>query len=114
MSKDKRQVGGDHYKTMEIQPLEYIVKNDIGYLEGNVIKYVSRYQAKNGLEDLKKAKHYLNILIELEVEKLTKDAIQNLEELANETDSGQVTNWLYSNCTDCPKDYVDCSCPEDD
>lgn len=114
MSKDKRQVGGDHYKTMEIQPLEYIVKNDIGYLEGNVIKYVSRYQAKNGLEDLKKAKHYLNILIELEVEKLTKDAIQNLEELANETDSNQVTNWLYSNCTDCPQDYVDCSCPEDD
>ena len=53
-------------------------------------------------------------LIKLEVEKLTKDAIQNLEELANETDSDQVTNWLYSNCTDCPKDYVDCSCPEDD
>lgn len=113
MSKDKRQVGGDHYKTMEIQPLEYIVKNDIGYLEGNVIKYVSRYQAKNGLEDLKKAKHYLNILIELEVETLTKDAIQNLEELADESDT-QVTNWLYSNCTDCPKDYVDCSCPQDD
>ncbi len=113
MSKDKRQVGGDHYKTMEIQPLEYIVKNDIGYLEGNVIKYVSRYQAKNGLEDLKKAKHYLNILIELEVEKLTKDAIQNLEELADESDT-QVTNWLYSNCTDCPKNYVDCSCTQGD
>jgi hypothetical protein len=114
MSKDKRQVGGDHYKAMEIQPLEYIVKNDIGYLEGNVIKYVSRYQAKNGLEDLKKAKHYLNILIELEVEKLTNDAIQNLEELADESDSSQVTNWLHSTCTECPQDYVDCSCPQND
>lgn len=114
MRKDKRQVGGDHYKTMKIQPMEYIVKNGIDYLEGNVIKYVSRYKAKNGLEDLKKAKHCLNILIELEVEKLTKDAIQNLEELANEPESYQVTNWLQSTCTECPKDYVDCSCTQDD
>lgn len=60
-----RQVGGDHYKT-EIQPWDYIVSNKMGYLEGNIIKYVSRYKNKNGLEDLLKAQHYLEKLIEEE------------------------------------------------
>jgi len=108
--KNKDQVGGDHYKKMEIEPVEYIVKNGIGFLEGNVIKYVSRYQSKGGLEDLKKAKHYINLLINQEVEKLTEDAIQNLEELAQDHEADRVANWLYSNCTECPEDYVDCSC----
>jgi hypothetical protein len=56
------QVGGDHYKNMEIDPSTYITKNKIGWLAGNVIKYVSRDKG-NYLEDLKKAKHYLNTLI---------------------------------------------------
>ena len=59
--KDK-QVGGDHYK-MAIQPIDYITKNKIDYIEGNIIKYISRYKNKNGIEDLKKAQHYLEILI---------------------------------------------------
>lgn len=58
------QIGGTHYKEMSIQPIEYIMANNLGYIEGNIIKYVSRYKSKNGLEDLKKAKHYLDILIE--------------------------------------------------
>ena len=58
------QVGGDHYTKMAIQPIEYIFANDIGFAEGNIIKYVSRYRNKNGLEDLKKARHMLNLLIE--------------------------------------------------
>lgn len=107
---DKNQVGGDHYKKMEVQPLEYIVKNGIGFLEGNVIKYVSRWQAKGGLDDLKKAKHYLNLLINQEVEKLTAHAIENLETLSEDEEASRVANWLYSNCTECPNDYVDCSC----
>jgi hypothetical protein len=57
------QVGGDHYKT-EIQPWDFIIANDLGYLEGNIIKYVSRYKKKGGMADLHKAQHYLQKLIE--------------------------------------------------
>ena len=60
------QIGGNHYKGMVIQPVEYIYKNKIGYFEGCVIKYVSRWKNKNGVEDLKKAIHFLELLIELE------------------------------------------------
>ena len=62
----KKQVGGDHYKKSKIQPIEYIHANDLGFMEGNVIKYVSRHKNKNGLQDLEKAKHYIELLIELE------------------------------------------------
>lgn len=57
------QEGGSHYKDMAIQPVEYIMRNNIGYVEGSVIKYVSRWKNKNGLEDLRKARHFLDILI---------------------------------------------------
>ena len=63
------QVGGDHYKKLAIQPVEYIHANGIGYFEGNVLKYVSRWKEKNGIADLEKAKHYLELLIELESRK---------------------------------------------
>ena len=59
------QVGGSHYRDKAIQPWDYIASNNIGYLEGNIVKYVSRWQAKGGLEDLKKAQHYLTKLIEV-------------------------------------------------
>ena len=59
------QVGGDHYSKLAIQPAEYITKNKLTYLQGNVIKYVTRYKDKNGIEDLQKAKHYIDLLIEL-------------------------------------------------
>lgn len=59
------QIGGNHYKKQIIQPWDFIIANDLGFLEGNVIKYVTRYKSKNGLEDLKKAQHYLQKLIEL-------------------------------------------------
>ena len=58
------QVGGNHYVNMTIQPIDYITKNGLGFLEGNVVKYVSRWKAKGGVEDLRKAKHYLDMLIE--------------------------------------------------
>lgn len=60
------QVGGDHYKQCKIQPVEFIVANDIGYMEGNVIKYVVRHKRKNGIADPEKAMHYLQMLIEFE------------------------------------------------
>lgn len=60
------QVGGDHYKNLAIQPVEYIFKNNIGYFEGCVIKYVTRWKDKGGVQDLLKAKHFLELLIELQ------------------------------------------------
>jgi hypothetical protein len=60
------QVDGNHYKQMKIQPVEFIHANGIPYLEGNVIKYISRWRNKNGMADLEKAKHYIELLIELE------------------------------------------------
>ena len=62
---DDMQVGGNHYKDKSIQPWDYIIANDLGYLEGNVVKYVSRWKNKNGIEDLKKAQHYLAKLLEV-------------------------------------------------
>lgn len=59
----KQQVGGSHYKDLPIQPVEYILKNNIPFIEGSVIKYVSRWRSKNGVEDLRKARHFLDILI---------------------------------------------------
>lgn len=59
-----RQVGGSHYQG-EIQCWDFVVSNNLGFLEGNVIKYVSRHHLKNGLQDLRKAQHYLEKLIEV-------------------------------------------------
>ena len=68
-SANDTQVAGTHYKNKAIQPWDYIVSNNIGYLEGNVIKYVSRWKDKGGIDDLRKARHYLDKLIEVNNEK---------------------------------------------
>jgi len=60
------QEGGNHYKEMKIQPIEFIHANNIPFCEANAIKYLLRWRSKNGLEDLKKAKHYIDLLIQLE------------------------------------------------
>ena len=60
-----RQVGGSHYKS-KIDPDKYIEANNLSFREGNIIKYVTRYRRKNGLEDLLKARHYLDMLIKQE------------------------------------------------
>lgn len=60
------QVGGDHYKALPIQPVEFIHQNELGFIEGNIIKYVVRHKHKNGKQDLEKAAHYLRLLIEME------------------------------------------------
>ena len=69
------QVGGNHYKDLPIQPVEYIHANALGYFEGNIVKYISRWRKKNGIADLEKAKHYIELLIELETKK-TADEIE--------------------------------------
>lgn len=67
MTTTNHQVGGDHYKKMKIQPIKYILDNGLGYCEANVVKYISRWKDKNGIEDLRKARHYIDILIEQEM-----------------------------------------------
>ena len=61
-----KQVSGNHYKDKGIQPIVYIHANDLGFCEGNVIKYVTRHKEKNGAADIRKAIHYLELLLELE------------------------------------------------
>ena len=65
MTANDEQIGGRHYIEKAIQPWDFIVQNKMGYLEGCIIKYVSRYKEKGGLEDLIKAAHYLEKLIEV-------------------------------------------------
>lgn len=65
----KNSPAGDHYKGMGIEPIEYIEANNLGFHEGAIVKYVSRWKIKNGLEDLKKAKFFIDRLIELEEKK---------------------------------------------
>lgn len=60
------QVGGDHYKNMEIQPVEFCMKNNLNFCQSSVVKYICRYKNKNGLEDLRKAKHFIDLLIAIE------------------------------------------------
>ena len=62
----ERQVGGTHYSDMAIQPVEFIHRNGIGFCEGAAIKYLSRWRGKGGVEDLRKAIHFIEMLIELE------------------------------------------------
>jgi hypothetical protein len=64
MSVKDKQVGGNHYKKMNVEVYEFCIANNIPFVEGNIIKYVCRYKDKGGLDDLNKAKHYLEMLIE--------------------------------------------------
>lgn len=66
MTANDRQVGGDHYKKKRIQPWEVIEANEMGFWDGNALKYTMRYKDKGGVDDLRKAIHYLEKLIELE------------------------------------------------
>jgi len=60
-----KQIGGTHYKEYKIQPIEFIMKNKLSFIQGNVIKYICRYENKNGIEDLEKIKHYCDLAIDL-------------------------------------------------
>jgi len=59
----KTQVGGTHYTKLKIQPIDYILANDLGFPEGAVVKYVTRWKDKGGLQDLEKARHMLELYI---------------------------------------------------
>ena len=59
-----KQIGGSHYKDCVIQPVDYIVKNKLDFLEGNVVKYITRHKTKNGIEDIRKVIHYAELILE--------------------------------------------------
>ena len=66
MRAKEQQIGGDHYKDYEIQPVEFIMRNEIPFCEGNAIKYLCRWRKKGGIDDLLKARHYIDLLIDEE------------------------------------------------
>lgn len=61
----KEQIGGNHYKGLKMQPIELIAKTKCSYIQGNIVKYITRYNAKNGKQDLEKAIHYAQLAINL-------------------------------------------------
>lgn len=94
MSALTKQSGGSHYKDLQIQPVEYIHANELGYFEGNVLKYITRWKSKGGIADLEKAKHYIELLIELETEK------RSVDEMEKPDESGD--GWIEWNGGECP------------
>lgn len=60
------QVGGDHYSKLAIQPIEYIHRNGLDFLQGNIVKYATRHKSKGGAEDVRKIIHYARLILELE------------------------------------------------
>jgi hypothetical protein len=64
MNPYKKQVGGSHYKDMKIQPAQFINENNLPFAEGNAIKYICRHKHKGEVQDLEKAKHYIDMIIE--------------------------------------------------
>lgn len=75
MNANQQQIGGQHYRQTPIQPWDYIAAQNLGFFEGNVVKYVTRWRAKNGVDDLRKARHYLDKLIELETADVDHDPL---------------------------------------
>lgn len=73
-----RQIGGSHYKGLAIQPAEYCHVNRLGFIEGCVVKYVTRWREKGGVDDLKKARHFLDIMIELEAKNSLRTQIERM------------------------------------
>ena len=100
-----RQPGGSHYKDMAIQPVEFITANDIAYREANVIKYVCRHKAKNGREDLEKAMHYLEMLLESyedDHREGIRTALIEAMTAPEPTETPQPTAWSYNSSGEMP------------
>ena len=103
MSSLGKQIGGNHYKRFKIQPIEFIILNNLNFPEGNVVKYVCRHRFKDGLRDLEKAKHYIEMLIEFK-DKFGKGLSHLGFNLTNKFDhlEGEIIKriWRYSKSKD--------------
>ena len=64
MKASDKQVGGDHYRSLPIQPGKYIRANGLGWYEGNIVKYITRYKQKGGKQDIEKVIHYAELILE--------------------------------------------------
>ena len=71
MKSTDHQVAGNHYRKLKIQPIEYILANELGFCEGSIVKYISRWRDKGGVDDLRKVKHFCDFLIENEESQAT-------------------------------------------
>ena len=80
-----KQIGGSHYKKMKIQPSKFVIENKLLFPEGNVIKYICRHQYKGGKEDLLKAMHFIEMIIERDYTK-PYDATEDVEKIQKHTD----------------------------
>lgn len=72
-----KQEGGNHYKLLGIQPVEYIQANSLNFFEGNVVKYVTRHRSKNKAQDIKKAIHYLQLILQYEYSEVSESEVDN-------------------------------------
>jgi hypothetical protein len=97
MSANDTQISGNHYKGKPLQVWDFVAANNLGYFEGNIVKYVSRWKDKGGVDDLRKAKHYIEKLIELETQ--VKPEYKG-ERLILPTDDGPL--WIQWDGGPCP------------
>ena len=85
------QEGGDHYKNLNIQPVEYIHANELGFIEGCIVKYATRHRSKNGAEDVKKIIHFAELLLELEYKHVpTVDELPSMTRAGNDHTNNQL------------------------
>jgi hypothetical protein len=83
------QVGGTHYKNCKIQPVEYIYANDLGFLEGNIVKYITRHRAKGeGASDIYKVKHYADLILQLHYDITEEEKILLSQEVETQWNHG--------------------------
>jgi hypothetical protein len=99
MSANDKQIAGTHYD-QPIQVWDFVSKNRLGYLEGNIIKYVARHPEKNGVEDLKKARHYLDKLIEVEEEAVKPIVWPTAKVLFDQDEQAQIDEVCYARGND--------------
>ena len=99
MSANDTQISGNHYKGKPLQVWDFVAANNLGYFEGNIVKYVSRWKDKGGVDDLRKAKHYIEKLIELETQVKTE---HKGVRLILPTDDGPL--WITWDGDPCPVD----------
>lgn len=82
------QIGGDHYKKLKIQPMEYSMANGLDACQHTAIKYITRFRDKGGVDDLEKAKHVIDMLIEFEKKARAEAALEALAQNAQELGLG--------------------------
>lgn len=76
MDKERNQVGGSHYQKMKIEPIVFIMGNNLDFCQGNIIKYVCRYKDKNGIQDLRKAKQYIIKRLKANIQYINKKELE--------------------------------------